>query len=67
VSDCGHITCKVYVTLTWLDGSTEQHRCHSATVRDGVLVMAEADVNPRTARCVPLTSIREYSIKDYGW
>lgn len=65
MSDCGHVSCRTYVTITWHDGSGEVARCHSVTARDGVLYLSEAAYNPSEARCIPLANIREYSIKEY--
>jgi hypothetical protein len=66
MSDCGHMSCKVYAAVTWQNGTEETIRCYAATVRDGVLILSEATYSPREARCIPLTSIREYSIKEYS-
>lgn len=66
MADCGHFSCRTYVTITFNDGTTDQHRCHTVQVRDGVLFMHEASGGSDIeVRCIPLDSIREYQVKEY--
>lgn len=64
-TDCGHTSCRTWVTITWHTGRTDRHRCHSVDLMHGVLRLHESMVASQDTytRCIPLANIREYTTR----